>query len=260
MAGSTAASWYLVKYMADPRRREPRNVGVLLRHRDQWLTRFAGEQDGEIQARSVRSFGLDPEVYRTWVDYYRRKAAADAWEDVERLQRHRIANFYAEPAGMIVEDNRPAEALLDELFRQMVTAPKISEQKPNPLRAATVDVLTRARVSYQEDVTVPARFSDAGKLTTVSFPLGYQNGQVHLMDMIPITGKAGMRSRELWARIRAASLAESAKSFLVFYSAAQATSSAQEEEALLPLEETAITVDVDDRVTAAETVADYVGA
>ena len=70
---STKAEWLVAKYMPDLRRREPKNVGVLLRMGDSCFSRFLGEQSGgQIDGRHVHGLVNSVQNYKAWVGYWKR--------------------------------------------------------------------------------------------------------------------------------------------------------------------------------------------
>lgn len=254
-----ALTWHLIKYVADPRRREPRNVGLVLQAEGRSIVRFVGEdENGHVDGRQVRGLNLQVDAYRTWIDYYRRKARSGSWEDVDRLERRgRVKNFYTEIGGMRFDEDVRLDSFFDELFRELVAVERpVREPRVTPLETGIEEVLAIAGISPTRHITVPGRYKPDGTLTEVSFEMGYTNGQLHLLDQVPATPQQGpIFARDLLSRVTAARNAGSARSFLAFYSSTQAEQgSADLDEVLLPLEGAALTVDVDDRDEAVSTL------
>lgn len=109
--------WFVAKYMPDLRRREPRNVGVILSVDGRLMARFYGERpDGELDGRKSR-FVSSGENYRDWVHYWRTLQTADALP----LVRRATDNYYLERGGRILigAEEHP-ETLLQRLYEQMV--------------------------------------------------------------------------------------------------------------------------------------------
>lgn len=251
-----SATWYLVQFTRELRRQEPRNVGVLLNTPDDgWLTRFLGETTaGDINGNSLRHLHASAEVYKSWVDYYRRKTAADDFAGVERMQRRRRGNFTARPGGTILERRSPTwAATLDRLYQELVEAEASTvvessgESRANHLLDAAERVLTASGVSPERRVRVEARYDDNGPTTTVPFEFSYTNGQKHLMDLVHphlTPGKAESDARELRARMDATYRAGTARSFVAFY--ASSLLHGVSTDILLPVEKMSETVDVDE--------------
>lgn len=261
-----AAVWHVVKYMPDLKRREPRNVGIVLATPDGWMTKFLGQdEDGSIKGPLGHELKVD--VYRTWVDYYQRKASSDAWEDVHRNQAHHPVNFLAEVGGEVIAESptRKWQAILDDMFAELVQ-PDRPVPGSKPARPGTQKwVLEQARSALQlaevpfiEKVKVKARYDDHN--TTVPFQFQHgRNGSTTLMDGVPVRGReAAAKARELRTRIVAARDAGVDARFFTFYSGN--TPERQLDEILAPLEREATTVDVSNVEEAAETLQEAISA
>ena len=85
--------WFVVKYVPDLIRREPKNIGVILLVEGSSTSRSRRQQDGEIDGRTVPQFG-NHLVYKAWVRQWRmlRDEGADA------LQHEVAAGRLPEPA------------------------------------------------------------------------------------------------------------------------------------------------------------------
>ncbi|MFF4598138.1 hypothetical protein [Amycolatopsis sp. NPDC001319] len=242
----TAPTWYLVRYMPDLQRREPRNVGVVLRpEHGPWLTKFIGErEDGSINGQLLTK-DIKTEVYKTWVDYYRRKASDEMWPDVERMQLARIRNFYIEDGGIYLGHITSMRALLEDLYAELVEAPAvpIAIARPERITARVDRILLRAGIRPQRNIEVEARFGDGTDL--VPFRYSFENGQVHLMDVLSSRKPqdAAHDARELRARVQGVRDAGSIKSFIAFYDRT-IFPEADLEHILRPIEGLSRTVDV----------------
>lgn len=261
------AKWHIVKYMADPTRREPRNVGIILDIDGLIMTKFLGETSlGHVDRRLIRPVALDADVYSSWISYYRRKAESGQWSDVERLQsRGRTGNFYAEFGGIEATTQESADQILADLFERLVLVSRPQahiEVSSADLNIAVYDIFERAHIRPIIGIEVDGQYSKNGRLAKVKFELGYQNGTLHLMEPIKITSSVRntlIRTRDLRLRMEAARRAGSATSFLVFYSESEVRRGGKVEDILLPLEGEAQTVDVDDRNGATETISRLMG-
>lgn len=263
------ATWHMIKYLPDLRRREPRNVGLVLATPEGWLTKFVGEApDGEIKGNRVKGHS-DLEVYKTWVSYFRRKAELQRWEDVERLQRLRRSNYFSEVGGEIYDrEGKSWRAILDVMFAELVQdqvdrMDQVSISSREYILSQARSALAIANVQYEEKVEVPARFGN--RMSTVPFEFRYTNGVTHLMDTVNIHGRnAASRARELRARIVAAREARPGKDqnpidFFTFYIAGD-NESERVDEVLMPLEAESFAIEVSNVGNAADRVAELVAA
>src|SRR5437016_2061747 len=66
-----APHYAVAKYIRNPLRQEPVNVGVLLWANGQVLTRFLGESDAGFRVGGLSRLFNDWKVYEQWVDYWR---------------------------------------------------------------------------------------------------------------------------------------------------------------------------------------------
>src|SRR5690625_3814162 len=102
-----SARWYVDKCLPDLRRREPRNVGILLDIHGQWYSRYRAQDpvDGTIDGRKLpRGLSLKADAFRAWIEYFDRKAKSNEWEDVMNLPSSRPRRIYVEPGGAIIKE------------------------------------------------------------------------------------------------------------------------------------------------------------
>ena len=121
--------WFVAKYMPDLRRREPRNVGVILFAGDRVLSRFLAEDANDpskIDGRTIRHKVGSPDNYRDWVHFWR-ATAADGPEQI--AVRRPVDNYYLERGGQQVAGaaTDPGE-LLARLYAQLVATPVVTEE------------------------------------------------------------------------------------------------------------------------------------
>lgn len=247
------ATWHLIQYMADPQRREPRNVGVALDTPEGWFLRFVGEDGhGKINGQRIRSHHLKKDVYETWVNYYRRKAAASAWQDVEKLHASRPGNFTSAVAGQLWEPQADWASMLSSLFTTLVEEEK--QATPAEIFRDKIErVFELAQILPTRDIEVPGRWADQGEEVPIPFDFGYQNGQYHVMDGISVSRRQSVT--DFKARMDAVIRAHQVSSCIAFYE--ESASDVEHLEATLrPLEVGAITIAVDDEYAAAESLAD----
>lgn len=114
--------WYLAKYTPDLRRREPRNVGVIVFVGGRVLSRFLGEdaQDPEkIDGRTVRHQVGSTHNYKDWIHFWRVSAAKGPNEIPGRRSAD---NYYLERGGQQVAGSTvDPEALMARLYAELVS-------------------------------------------------------------------------------------------------------------------------------------------
>ncbi|MAT05542.1 MAG: hypothetical protein CL424_10925 [Acidimicrobiaceae bacterium] len=169
--------WLVVKFVADLRRNEPVNVGVMLSTPAGRRSRFKGERnDGTIDGHKVR-WAQSADNWRRWVEYWR-------WEFHERLvdpqamiNEQRASNFVVTYGGrqLAGETNDP-DALLDELFGVLVD----EQGKPPDAEQASfereVDQLVRSsRLALDPSFKRDHRIT-LGERGPYEFPYAWVNG------------------------------------------------------------------------------------
>ena len=106
------ARWYLVKYVRDMRRNEPRNIGVIL------------EVDDKAYPRFEESIGPSERTnYAAWLNYWRHLLTQPDWR-ATLANRRPGANYYIEPGGeRLAGQISDPEAFADWLFDTLVLPP-----------------------------------------------------------------------------------------------------------------------------------------
>lgn len=118
-----SAPWYVVKYMPDLYRREPRNIGVVLLHDDHGYGRFLGQDpaSGELDTRRVAQTIPATKTYAAWVDFFTHHLTVGTWTKArESLARRSLDNFLVEEGGTWELDYDDPRLLLDELYGSLV--------------------------------------------------------------------------------------------------------------------------------------------
>lgn len=131
-----AQRWLIAKYVRDLRRREPRNVGIILFSGDRVLARFLAEDPAEaekIDGRAIRHQFGSPTNYRAWVHYWR--SAAGSTPEAALLARAQTDNYYLERGGQLMAGPEfRAEELLDKLYSELIVDMPIDvEEAPTAL-------------------------------------------------------------------------------------------------------------------------------
>lgn len=195
--------WLVAKYMPDLRRREPRNVGVVVVAPDGVVSRFKGERiDGHIDGRSAR-MGMDLGTYRAWIDFWRHELDSPVpEEEVETLLRAEPdQQLLLEFGGRVVYDEEPssAQALLDEIYPSLVDEPDAGEAEP-PIADLSSALLQSAGIA--DKVTPDFKFESRVKdrVDIVRFDYRYSNGRVHLLQNVSLS----LADERSWQSVHAA--------------------------------------------------------
>jgi hypothetical protein len=154
---------FVAKYIRDPRRWEPTNVGVIVARGDDVEARFIGERaDGGVDRRSARFVG-DTEVFGEWVRYWRRALNRGAEGTKEVLSR-RTPNYWVADQGELwfdgegVELAELARRYFDELVQRLddegadASAPQLRQRVDRLLQQAE---LVKSK-GFQRDATIEA--------------------------------------------------------------------------------------------------------
>lgn len=90
--------YWIAKYIEDPMRNEPRNVGVFVEHNGAKVARFIGDrEDGSLDARKLGNKFAYPNVYTQWRTYWKQEMRAG----IERLTETKTANFFVAVGGEV---------------------------------------------------------------------------------------------------------------------------------------------------------------
>ena len=181
--------WYLAKYIDDLRRREPKNVGVLLSDGERTYMRFIGQrEDGSINGRIAR-FPESLQTYKAWVRYWEREFS-DVSDLAETPRVNSSSNYYLEPGGerLVGQRDDGPEELLTWLYRELVE-PKIDEGER--IRAVSIAVSSRNLLravglldKVEQNVTITATVN--GLTDDIVFDYRYRNAATHLMKNVKL--------------------------------------------------------------------------
>jgi hypothetical protein len=95
---SMQARYWVAKYIEDPIRNEPRNVGVIVNSGNDWAARFAGERDdGTVDGRRLQNFKY-ADVYKQWLQYWREQIDAENIDDIVQAV---TSNYYVSSGGEV---------------------------------------------------------------------------------------------------------------------------------------------------------------
>ncbi|QFY13698.1 hypothetical protein GBF35_50425 [Nonomuraea phyllanthi] len=223
--------WYVVKYMPDLYRREPRNVGVVLLDDDGGLARFYGQdpETGEVIPNWAAQLVPETRTYQQWVHYFVHHVGRGSWSRVlETLQRRRsFDNFYVEEGGSYEREYDDPQSAIEDLFRSLVTdAPMPAQGASSPeLRSLVKRVFELAHVDkrvekdpeYEVAVDGPRHQTHA----KIRFDYRFVNGKTTLMERVPLSLEATRTNSEkvdaLLYRIERVIANSDVEDFVAFY-------------------------------------------
>jgi hypothetical protein len=91
-------NYWICQTIPDVFRNEPRNVGVIVQKGEEKFSRFFGEKpDQQIDGRRISSWPF-PDVYRQWVDYWRREIPR---QDIDVLALTGKSNYRIVKGGIV---------------------------------------------------------------------------------------------------------------------------------------------------------------
>jgi hypothetical protein len=149
MAAVNQPTWAVAKWVPDPERNEPINIGVMLWADGQVHYRFRAQTDEETV--DGRRFGLvhgqrpDTDLYKRWFEFWTH--AAGRGRGLDHLARRRGGDaFFLEPAGAALAPLAEAEAgaMLDDLYRRLVEDGPAEDQSARSFKAQVNDLLGTA--------------------------------------------------------------------------------------------------------------------
>ncbi len=179
---------YLAKYIPDPARWEPRNVGVVIQDESGYSARFIGEKpSGAIDGRQVRyAIGAPADAYREWVRFWRR-TIEEGKDPLDLVTRSGSDFFIAEAGEMLLEAaERTLAEKVQEYFNRLVkadAAPAEAELRHEVEQLLTVSGLAN-QVEIKRDVTLPSKGVRGEE--AIKFAYGFQNGHLVVGHRVPI--------------------------------------------------------------------------
>lgn len=169
------ADWYLVQVTADLRKHEPRNVGVVLQAGGSWHFHFRGvEANGSLNGHLLRGLGVSKDTYKSWVDYFVRKARAGQWDEAMTLPERLPSNFTIVPGGTILDVVGDPRFAMNRLFSELVSMPEKAPHAPVDLARK---LLAETQVEAKEHIRILGKWDSDGPEIEVPFDfgLGFEN-------------------------------------------------------------------------------------
>ncbi|MCX7046007.1 MAG: hypothetical protein NTX50_11055 [Candidatus Sumerlaeota bacterium] len=207
-----SAEYYLLKYIPDLHRFEPRNVGVILWSHEGVAARFLAERpdrSGEVDGRSVPSFIASTSAYKQWIMYWRKALRANcaipvqggsavarsAPEFLKTLATANQGNYHLAPGGLlldpVISDN--LEEITSQLFDSLVISGIAEEQRDPTLDEIVDEIIEDTRLStdanFCNSYEVSCQFSQ-GLEERFEFSHAYKNGSPKaLLQRVPFSSR-----------------------------------------------------------------------
>jgi len=148
-------TYWIAKYIDDVFRDEPKNIGVFVEIQSKFYSKFLGEVGGEgiIDGRKVKN--LYPEVYKQWIEFWRRKLNEN---DFKAIVEHKGANFNVVRGGEIsdTEQDNP-EDILNYVYSILVSeggfkeAIGVSEETSTSFVQDLINIFSEKNLLANED-------------------------------------------------------------------------------------------------------------
>lgn len=181
------AEWLIARYIPDLRRREPRNIGVVLRMGDLLLSRFLGEVGrGEVDGRRIHGFVNSVDNYKAWVSYWQ-GAVGEGGNDLLALTRRQgDDSYFLEHGGerMFGGEHTDPNDMLDYLYSVLVE----EMPEPNTLNVRQLSEAALESAGVRERVTEKYRLAISATDSAL-FDYKYENGSLHLMKRVTLSYK-----------------------------------------------------------------------
>lgn len=122
--------WLTVKYIIDPRRIEPRNIGVILFQNNSITYKFLGDNPSD-KDNPLTEVLDDSKVYKAWINHWSKifknnELTID--EKVEALTSKRtLDQFYIEFGGQTIYGPEDKPTRLEELYKTLVDYKPLSD-------------------------------------------------------------------------------------------------------------------------------------
>jgi hypothetical protein len=114
-----SARYWVAKYVEDPFRNEPRNVGVIVSMPQGFAARFAGEnEEGTVDRRKLQRFKY-ADIYAQWLEYWRSEIQEGRFDEIVRSH---TPNYYVAVGGEVADTGSDAPAVVcNFLFSLLVS-------------------------------------------------------------------------------------------------------------------------------------------
>jgi hypothetical protein len=185
-----AAKIYVAKYIKDPRRWEPLNIGVFVVDEHGLAGRFIGEKDdGSVDKRSVRHLVESTEVYEQWVKYWRRMLADGA---IGEILKTTAPQYWIAESGEVWMGEETPENLVKRYFAELVVRDG-PEDDPAAfrLRTSVEKLLVETGVAQSPAFTRDGRFEsqDLDPPEEFQFQYALQDSRIVVGQRVPLASE-----------------------------------------------------------------------
>jgi hypothetical protein len=198
------AKWLIAKYIPDMKRREPRNIGVILLKDGKPYLRFRGRDktDGKIDGNKTK-FQKSVDNYRAWITYWEYAARKG---DIQGLLggARPDDNFILEFGGerIVGSELTEPENFADELFHQLVDSEEVYvEQRRESVKSVIEQVFNKLDISdkVERNQVLPGTADD----DHIVFDFKYKNGKNTWMKHVSL----GRSEKLVWEPLHSAAWA-----------------------------------------------------
>ncbi|MFI5644179.1 hypothetical protein [Kitasatospora sp. NPDC051705] len=262
-----ATNWYLVKYVPDPFRNEPRNIGVVVESSGYGVARFIGQHQDGLDGRKARGVVRSTKMLRAWLEYIEYHLDSGTFhESVLKSVSRPGQNYRIEPRGSLLTPSEETnlQAVAEDLFRELVGEPAPSgvrsiDDLANELLFRKLQVPADRMIERDVSYTVLLH----GEPRELDFDYRYQNGRTNLLDKITLSSQDKLvrqKVNDLLFRIEHAQRDAEIKdpAFVTLYDLGKSERSDSVESHLRAIEQFSHTVNIRDE-NAAEDVAEKLG-
>ncbi|WP_172170946.1 hypothetical protein [Brevibacterium sp. CT2-23B] len=247
-----AAKYFLVKYVPDPRRQEPRNVGVVVENDGDFAFNFIGKAaDGNsIDGRKLRKYGISREAFSPWIEYIQDHLDPERFATLLSYRERKPASIWVELAGHEYVEIESAMSFSAQLFNELVATSTTEHDEPS-MKQRIETIFDQANIDYRQHLRLPGRFGAASETVQLPFDYGVRGNENVAFDFASSRGglsaALGLRSK-----MEAVRNLNSGAQFAFFY--ARSGHDEDIDDFLLPVESEAYAIDVDDEQSAIATV------
>ena len=209
--------YLIAQYMEDVFRREVRNLGVFVRKQGVCSARFFGETEpGVIDGRRIKGFAA-PDVYRQWIQYWRRIVATTN-DPFTELLRYTNANYPVVQGGQIWDTGTDStDDIAQFLYSALVaeegfasafdtvdgdvnaeetTAPRLNREVESTFRSLSIFATANEQLPLVRHPIV-SRQEVRGTTTEPHRPqFSQRNGKLFVMETVDFTERTKDRARD----------------------------------------------------------------